>query len=389
MTQPSPSPDGLTYQQALAAVAAAQASIAATDTITNTVSLLSDSVITTREAASAYAKTLILSLWGSVDPYDGRAVQAFTVAARKHMVTAQAATARTAAASQAQLLSSMGVRVPGVPSNPADVRSPGVDVVAGRLALQRPDSVHVDYTSRENTTVPAAEMTTQGIFNRPARAYRAMVAEGADIVVADDAARQRISDLVDGNVMLSQRFAELEIVQNAVELDRRVIGYRRVIHPELSRTGVCGLCIAAADQLYKVGTLLPLHGNCKCTVAAVTTGSDPADELNKFDLAKIYGEAGGTSGVLLKRTRYQVDEHGEFGPVLKPAANYTPRGAKGKKAAEARLPESESKSEIARRLLPGFETNLAKLRASGLAEGSPQITYHETQIARLRRELSS
>lgn len=41
-----------------------------------------------------------------------------------------------------------------------------------------------------------------------------------------------------------------------------VIGYRRIIRPELSRTGTCGLCVVASDQLYTRGDLLPLHARC-------------------------------------------------------------------------------------------------------------------------------
>lgn len=63
--------------------------------------------------------------------------------------------------------------------------------------------------------------------------------------------------------------------------------------------------IAAADRVYKVKKLRPIHANCKCTVAPVTTEHDPGDELNKADLQKLYDEAGGTLAAHLKRTRYR------------------------------------------------------------------------------------
>jgi hypothetical protein len=336
MSQPL-SPNGLTYQQALAAVTAAQAVVAAHDIVGATTVTVANSVIAARETATAYAKTLILGLWSKVDPYDGASVQAFSVASAKHMVTAQTAAARAAAAGQSQILSTMGVRVAGVASNPPDVRAPGVDVVNGRLVLQRQDSVRVSYGTRADVTVAAEDFTTVGMFNRPARTLRALEAEGAPRGVADERARQRIESLVEDNVMLAQRFADSEMMQKAVNLDERIIGYRRVIHPELSRTGVCGLCIAAADQLYKVGTLLPIHGNCKCTVAAVTKKFDPADDLNKADLGALYKQSGGTSSPELKRVRYQVDEHGELGPVLVPKRSHKPRktSRRGRRAAPA------------------------------------------------------
>lgn len=328
MTQPTP-PRQITAADAAAALAAAQAALAAQDAVGATVLDLSRLVTTTRDVAAAYAKVMISALWADTDPYDGNAVQAFTESAAAHMVTAQTTTARSAAAAQAAILRSMNVTVPGVPSNPTDVRAPGADVVGGRLVLRRPETVAVKYSSRGGAIVTAEDMSTQGMFNRPARTVRAEIAAGATPAQADTKARDRIDRLVEDNVMLAQRFAEMEVLQAAVDLDAprepRVIGYRRVIHPELSETGVCGLCIAAADQKYKVGDLLPLHNRCKCTVAAITEDHDPGDDVNSQDLEALYGLAGGTDGRQLKRVRYQVDEHGELGPTLVPKKPYKPR----------------------------------------------------------------
>lgn len=327
MTQPQ-QPDHFTWEEALAAVTAARAAIAARDAVTATVVDLSSAVIDAREAATAYAKALIWALWDNVDPYSGAEVQAFTEQAAIHMVTAQTATARTAAAAQSQILAQMGIRVSGAPSNPTDVRAPGADVVNGRLVLQRPDSVRVDYATRADATIHAEDMTTQGMFNRPARTLRALEAQGATRAEADAQARDRIEALVEDNAMLAQRFAEAEVLQRAVDLDAptpRIIGHRRVIHPELSKTGVCGLCIAAADQIYKVKDLRALHGRCQCTTAAVTEDHDPADDVNAADLDALYELAGGTDGPRLKRVRFQIDEHGELGPVLVPKRKHKPR----------------------------------------------------------------
>lgn len=382
MTQPL-SPDSLTYQEALAIAASAQAAASAPAPVTATLLQASAAVIQAREVAAEYAKALILGLWGSVDPYDGRAVQAFTEQARGHMANAQTATARAAAAGQAQILSAMGVKVPGVPSNPVDVRAPGAEVVNGQLVLQRPAAVSVDYETRESVKIAVEDSTTQAIFNRPARAFRALEAEGASKDIAEEAARDRIELLIEDNLMLAQRFAELEIVQTAADLDQTVIGYRRVIHPELSRTGVCGLCIAAADRHYTVGTLLPIHDRCKCTVAAVTESHDPADDVNAADLGALYGQAGGTGGAALKRVRYQVDEHGELGPTLVPKKKYKPRtaGSKRRTAGAGDAPDA-SQVDTARRLLPGLQDSLKDQRAQGLSEDSPQVTYHKAQIDR-------
>lgn len=74
----------------------------------------------------------------------------------------------------------------------------------------------------------------------------------------------------------------------------KVLEYRRVLHPELSRSGSCGLCIAAADRWYSTAALLPLHANCKCGVAPAGSDYDPGFQLNSDDLKKLYEQAGGT-----------------------------------------------------------------------------------------------
>ena len=98
-----------------------------------------------------------------------------------------------------------------------------------------------------------------------------------------------------------------------------VIGYRRVIHPEQSRGGSCGLCVVAADRLYRKSELLPIHGRCRCTIAPVTRAHDPGAELNAADLDQLYGAAGSSRREDLKRVRVTVEQHGELGPQLRAA----------------------------------------------------------------------
>jgi len=96
-----------------------------------------------------------------------------------------------------------------------------------------------------------------------------------------------------------------------------VLGYRRVIHPELAKSGAsCGLCIVASDRAYSYEALLPIHGQCNCTVLPILVDSDPGLRINADDLTKLYEDAGGTAAKLLRRTRYRVEAHGELGPVL-------------------------------------------------------------------------
>lgn len=104
--------------------------------------------------------------------------------------------------------------------------------------------------------------------------------------------------------------------------ERRVAQYRRVVRPELSKTGTCGLCIAAADQIYHSGELMPIHDRCNCAVIEVA-GGDPGSSINDDAISEAYkravNQAGSTRGADLKRVRFKVIEHGEMGPQLRVA----------------------------------------------------------------------
>lgn len=104
----------------------------------------------------------------------------------------------------------------------------------------------------------------------------------------------------------------------------RITGWRRVIRPELSKTGSCGLCVVAATRMYHRHDLNAIHGKCKCIVLPVTKSNDPGLRLNNEDLQRIYGSfvdkngrlVSSTQSASLKRTRVRVTKHGELGPVL-------------------------------------------------------------------------
>lgn len=384
------------YQTALleaAAARAAQKAITPQQTAVQMAAAAGESVIVARESAAEYAKKLIRQFWATVNPYDQTQVDEFATKATKVMVTARIATARAAAAAVVTQLKTIGVSVKAVPSMPKDVRGSGISVSErGKVTVQRSDTT-VRYDNGDTADIRASDMTTEQVFKRPASGFRWVQSEGG----ADAAQRSglRIDQIVDDELMLAQRLAETEVMVKAQNLDvkgAKVIGYRRVIHPELSRGGTCGMCIAAADRVYKASELRPIHANCKCTIAPITSQHDPGDELNKADLKQLYADAGGTSAAHLKRTRYKVDEHGELGPVLVPDKPYTPRDAKKRASAannaRAVPGRQESKAEIAARHLPQLEKSLADLRSRGLAEDSSPISWHNDQIARLKADLS-
>lgn len=381
-------------QAAAALVAARKAPKSATEAAVSATAVAADSIIAARDRASAYAKRAIRQLWARVNPYDDASVAAFVVQAARIMGVAQTAAAKAAAVGQAHQLAAVGVVAAATQSVPLDVRAPSSAIKNGLLVTGQ-HVVKVLYAGGETAKVTKADMTTQGVFKRPASVYRYARSKGATDADAAALAVQRIDSLIDDNLMLAQRLGQQQVLSTAVvDLDRRpqakakIIGYRRVIHPELSRSGTCGLCIAASDRIYNIGELMPIHAHCKCTIAAITEDFDPADDLNAVDLSALYKDAGGTGSALLKRARYKVDEHGELGPVLVPGKAYKPRSVQSKVRASTLAPgEPESKSDIARRHLPILEENLKTIRAAGAAEDSPQVTYHRQQIARMRASI--
>lgn len=207
------------------------------------------------------------------------------------------------------------------------------------LGRQVRSSGPVDVTGLRTGVTPA------GVYGRVADTYRYQRSLGRSDAEALRAAVQRAERMAQMDVQLafraqvratltdvaeSQRFVpvprsapEVGVSSGDVDSPERVpadagpiLGYRRIIHPERSKGGSCGLCVAASTRLYSYADLLPIHGRCECTVSIVVEDHDPGLVLNEADYKLIYGDAGGTGGRLLKRGRYRVADHGELGPVL-------------------------------------------------------------------------
>lgn len=166
-----------------------------------------------------------------------------------------------------------------------------------------------------------------------------------ELVSPLEAAVQRVADVADTDMQLADRAQAAQVLQdNAERHDIR--GYRRVIHPELSKGGTCGLCIAASDRVYHVSDLKAIHHRCECTVLPIVGQKDPGSGLNNLDLGDLYEHAGGgTGGKGLKRTRYQINEHGELGPVLTDGTFRTPRAVK--RAERNRQPRTDAQRRAA------------------------------------------
>jgi hypothetical protein len=163
--------------------------------------------------------------------------------------------------------------------------------------------------------VPSAD-----VWQRPAKEYRYQRSRGLDGLAALAKAEERAEKIARDELALAMRETSRQILQAS----KAVVGYRRVIHPELSQTGVCGLCIAAATRVYRKQDLLPMHDRCKCEVVAVTA-ADAGEQMNRRDLDALYKRAAAASSGLdrgsLKRVRFVIVQHGELGPVLREAGD--------------------------------------------------------------------
>lgn len=151
------------------------------------------------------------------------------------------------------------------------------------------------------------------VWSRPVFLYREILRRGGTPAEAFAAARLRAEILTGIDLSLAKNSGVL--AQLGIE---GALKYRRVIRPELSETGTCGLCIAASDQVYNIGTLMPLHARCKCIVLPIIGDVDPGMRLNEGDLGQLYEDAGSTNSRALKKIRYTVEQHSELGPILTP-----------------------------------------------------------------------
>ncbi|KFI57525.1 hypothetical protein [Bifidobacterium cuniculi] len=115
---------------------------------------------------------------------------------------------------------------------------------------------------------------------------------------------------------------DMTLASNAAATERwarsGVNDYIRVPHPELSDTGTCGLCIAAATRIYHTRDLMPLHSNCKCGVTVLTNDNDPERNKNAYRqlLDSLYEDAGGKTNLDLMSIKVQTVTNSEIGPVL-------------------------------------------------------------------------
>lgn len=151
------------------------------------------------------------------------------------------------------------------------------------------------------------------VYERLGADYRYRVSEGNSPESALLATLARADAMAQMDLNLAMRDSAHGVFTRSTAID----GYRRVIHPEFSRSGTCGLCAAASDQIYDKKNLLPLHERCRCETLPIIGDNDPGRSLNQSELSDLYTAADSTEGSKLKRVRVTVEEHGELGPVLR------------------------------------------------------------------------
>lgn len=149
------------------------------------------------------------------------------------------------------------------------------------------------------------------VYQRLGEQYRYQRSAGLDHAAALASTSERAEVMADTDTTLAMRAQARRFM-----VRRGITGYRRIIRPEASAGGVCGLCIAAADRIYHKADLLPIHGRCHCETAPIVGGQDPGYNLNATDLDNLYGAAGSTGRQDLAKIRIQIHHHGELGPVL-------------------------------------------------------------------------
>jgi hypothetical protein len=201
-----------------------------------------------------------------------------------------------------------------------------------------------------------------------------------------DTAVDRAVTVADLDLQLADR-AQSHLVLTSQAEKLEITGQRRVIHPELSKGGTCGLCIASSGRLYGVHELRPIHARCECTTLPVFGAKhDPGAVLNNSDLGQLYTDAGSTSAEDLKKTRYRINEHGELGPVLSKDEAFRSSKQARRDARDTDAPIGRNPTRL-RKLQQAEE--LAAERARELAKTDPAWQPLADQFAKRAADLGT
>lgn len=243
-------------------------------------------------------------------------------------------------------------------------------------------------------------------WRRPGSAARFAKMKGIDDLEAQIVAQERAEEMARMDLQLAAQEAERQKYNLAA--DETLVGHRRVLRPEMSESGPCGLCIVAATRIYKVGELKPLHGGCCCGSMPVTIAADPALRMNKDDfevwmergedaekeLQKVgvtrdrlnswYAAAGGTDREGLQRIRVRTASHGEIGPVLV-NNKYAFRDPEATRKRAEKKRDPDEMWAIQDRLVKKFEQMLA----AGNKDVAGSLEFHRRERDRWAKKRST
>ncbi len=220
-------------------------------------------------------------------------------------------------------------------------------------------------------------------YGRVADSYRYnVVARGDSEEAAARKAVTRISAAAWTDVTLAVR----EQYQASFD-DERIVAWRRVLLGTRQTGGPpCGLCVVAADRIYRRKDLMPIHSRCRCGVLPILDGMDPGLRLNQDDLTALYNAAGGTGAGGLLNVKVALTEHGELGPVL---VNADQRRRGPVEAARTQVPDRRVR---ARAQLDSLEESLASLEARAargdIPDDYPALVWQQNKVTDLRAELA-
>lgn len=324
----------------------------------------------------------LVGMFGRLDKYDARAVEQYRQDAARLTYEAQRAAAGATTAYLDASLRAMGIAPPfKAPIVKVDLRGLPQQDVAERVVSQYRWHLSEAFREQRRRDWLDEHPIVPPEFGKVSREGITPPAFGMTPEKAEQFALNRIQRNAHDDVRLADRTAADDFLAEA-----GIKTYRRVIHPEWSVGGTCGMCIAASDRIYNVGELLPIHDNCKCTVAAISDDDDPGYRLNRRDLDAMYEAAGGKDRASLKRTRYKIDEHGELGPVLVPKRRESKNGSKVNKPPSRDLGTLTPEKITAQ--VASLEQSLAALLAREAAgeDVAKQIAWQRNRISELRKK---
>lgn len=352
-----------------------------------------------RETISGNLIAALLRMWRSFDRYyDGAAVEDLGARMGSVVLRSQVQTARSTEQYVRRSLALQSVPMP----RPLDFRDyvyprteiaaevdkvsraadRNVDKPAAADVSTRPDKARARVTVSDAPDVRNSRVvvTVDDVYQRPARDVRYLVSVDTPLEDAVAKAEERLLANADVDLQMAARGASQRVLMST----DKITGWRRVLHPEMSKGGSCGLCIAASDRIYSKNDLMPIHHRCHCEVMPVSDDVDPGLRLNQDDLDRLYAEAGGTTRDKLKETRYRVNEHGELGPQLNREGGVSKKVSRPAKSKSNRAKQVDAQ-------ITALELSLRNLKArqaNGENVDSP-IKYHVSQLRRLNAERDS